>query len=399
MKYKIPYGNSYQILNTDKPITIIKPNKYKPDKIFFDFEDFDNFLKDKDNLLVIVNDHSRITPTEKILDFIFDRIIKISNLKFIIATGTHPLKDIKKIKKIFGKYYRKISDKILIHNGLKGDFVYLGTTSYKTEVYYNKIITKFDSILTIGGVEPHYFAGFSGGRKSLFPGIAKYHSIEQNHKLALKDDAKILDITSNPVSLDMEEAVQFLQKNIYSVQVVNNDQADILFLSQGNIKKSFYQAVDWAKEYFTVKIKQKQDLVISVVEHPFDRNFYQAHKGLENTKNILNKNGTMILTAKCSEGIGNDNFYKLLKKASTVDNILDFIDKNYKLGYHKTAKILQFIENNNLIMVTDIPKSLFSGINIKIFSHIREAFDFANKKTADNIALVHNSAICVPVIY
>ena len=398
MEIKLPYGNFYQTLDlNNNTVTILKPNEILHVNPVLDLDDFIKYLKAVDNLLVLVNDHSRITPTKKIFDYIFDALKTVKRLKFIIATGTHPLSDIKKVKKIFGKYYEKIADDILIHDGLHGSYKYFGTTSFGTKVFFNKIITEFDNILTIGGVEPHYFAGFSGGRKSLFPGIASYQSIESNHKLALEKESEIMNTGTNPVSLDMEEAVSLVGKNIYSIQVVNDEKGRILFISQGDIRKSFYKAVEFAKEYFTVNIKDKQDIVISVVEAPFDRNFYQAHKGLENTKNILKEKGMMILVAKCSEGIGNDNFYKLLKKTSNMDNVFSYIKRNYKLGYHKTAKILQFLQNHKLILVTDMPPSYFSGINIEVYSDVQDAI---NSLPIDNrkIAIVFNAAVCVPFV-
>ena len=393
---KIPYGDSYLNLSLKSDVRILKMEE-KTGNISFDYDDFKNFVKNLSNLLVIVNDHSRITPTDKVLELIASDLDNIKNLKFLVATGTHRKTTDKELKRIFGTFLQRYKNRISIHNGMNGDFDYFGTTTYHTKVYYNSILNRYDNILVIGGVEPHYFAGFSGGRKSIFPGIAAYQSIENNHKLALKEKSKILALSDNPVNLDIEEAVSFVKKNIYSIQVVSNEKGEIKFISQGDLNRSFYQAVDFAMKYFTVPVKSRVDLLIAVVESPFDRNFYQAHKGLENTKTILKKGGTMILVAECAEGIGNDNFYKLLKKSSEVKNILQYIEKNYKLGYHKTAKIMEFIRNHKLILISDIKKEKFENTGINVEYDLRKAID-DNIKGENSVAVVFNAAVTVPTM-
>ena len=394
MEYKIPFGKKIQKITTDKQIVILKKEESINVDINFDLNHFRNFTQHIESLLIIVNDHSRITPTIKILDIIFNEIKKISHIRFIIATGTHRMPSQDEQKKIFGKYFDSISKKIIIHKGNSEDVDFYGTTNWGTNVYFNSILKKYKNVLAIGGVEPHYFAGFSGGAKSFFPGIAHYNSIEQNHKLALKSTSVILNTKSNPVSLDIWEAVSFLKNKIYSIQCVNDKDGNLRYVAQGNLKESFKKAVSFAKSEFSIKVNEKADILVTVVNSPFDKNFYQAHKGLENTKSILKKGGIMILVAECSEGIGKDNFYKLLHNKTLLT------ENNYKLGYHKTAKILEFLSYHKLFFVTDIKPSLFYGINIEIFNSIQKAFDKAIKilPNAKNICIVHNSAVTVPIV-
>ncbi len=393
---QIPYGDDFIDLKMRKEPIIIKMNDFKGE-YYFDFFHFANFSKRIDNLLIIVNDHSRNTPTAEIISFIDRAIEKIEDIRFIIATGTHRATTFEEKKKIFGDYFYKYKTRITDHNGVSGEYDFYGVTSYNTKVYYNKILKRYNNILVIGGVETHYFAGFSGGRKSIFPGIAAYESIENNHKLALRRSAKIMSLNDNPVNLDMIEAVGLLKKNIYSIQVVNDKQGNIKFISQGNLYLSFEKAVNFAKKYYTVPIRNKVDLLLSIVEKPFDRNFYQAHKGVENTKSILKSGGSMILIAKCSEGIGNDSFYRLLKKVHKEDNIFRFIEKNYKLGYHKTAKIVEFLNDHRLILISDLEKSLFEGTKIELEQNLQKIYQVLEEE-AKSVAVVFNAAICVPVI-
>ena len=193
--------------------------------------------------------------------------------------------------------------------------------------------------------------------------------------------------------MDIWETVSFLDNNIYSIQCVNDENGDLRYIAQGNLHESFKKAVDFAKQFFTINVNKKADIIISVVNSPFDKNLYQAHKGLENTKSILKKNGVMILVSECSEGIGQNTFYKRLQSKTPLT------EKNYKLGYHKTAKILDFISSYKLFLVTKMQASLFKDINIKIFDCPQKAFDKAIKFLPDakTIYLIYNSAVVVPI--
>jgi len=129
----------------------------------------EDFLRTQAAVLFIVNDATRPTRTSEVLDTI-ERYIQNKDLQFLVATGAHRAPNEQELRMIFGKYYKDYQDRILIHDARnKGALEHYGKTRYGNELWLNKAITRFERIFVIGSVEPHYFAGFTGGRKSILP--------------------------------------------------------------------------------------------------------------------------------------------------------------------------------------------------------------------------------------
>ncbi|MCP4672877.1 MAG: DUF2088 domain-containing protein, partial [Desulfobacula sp.] len=212
MKIDVPYdkeGSMSAVINDDINVKFLEANDVEigdEDKNIqaainapINSKNFKEFLSDAKKVLVIVNDATRPTPTKKILEFIFDDL-KQTDFNFIIATGAHRGPSQEEYLQIFGSFYEQIKKRIIVHDARADeDMVYLGDSSNGTQMYVNKAGVEADKIIIISSVEPHYFAGYTGGRKSFLPGIAGYKTIEQNHKLALVPEAKSLALEGNPV--------------------------------------------------------------------------------------------------------------------------------------------------------------------------------------------------------
>ena len=358
------------------------------------------FVAAAKNILLIVNDGFRNTPTAKILDAIFFEI-RTKIYKILVATGTHRVPTDKELRIILGKYYEFLEDRTVSHDAKdEREMFYLGVTSFGTEVYVNNLAMKADKILVIGSVEPHYFAGFTGGRKSFLPGIAAYETIEQNHNLALNENAKTFALSGNPVHEDMDEALGKINKDIFSIQTVLDDHNNIAAVFAGNIHDSFQKAAEQCKEIYAYKIDELADIVVAVVKSPLDKNLYQAHKGIENGKLALKKDGIIILVAECPEGIGNDNFYRLLSSCSTPKEVLAKVKENYVLGYHKSAKIAELCDSAQIWALTEMKPEDLEKIFIKPVFSLQDAIEKALEiKGKDaKIILLEDSGVTVPVL-
>ena len=283
---KVPIGNEVETIQNAVSNPINSSN-------------FHDFLKDSKDILFIVNDATRPTPTAKVLDIIYDDI-KGYNIKFIVATGIHRAPTEDEYVQIFGKHYQEFKDIIYAHDSKKEeDMVYLGTSKNGTEMLVNKIGVDADKIVIIGSVEPHYFAGYTGGRKSFLPGIASYKTIEQNHKLALSPKAKSLALEGNPVHEDMIDALKTVKKDIFAIMTILDMDHNIYAATSGNIYDSFTAAIDKANDVFVVKIKEKADIVVSVAKFPMDIDLYQSQKAIDNAKLALKEDGILIVVSKC----------------------------------------------------------------------------------------------------
>jgi nickel-dependent lactate racemase len=356
------------------------------------------FLKDARDVLFIVNDPTRPTPTARIIDMIQDDIAG-QKVSFIVATGIHRAPTEEEYIQIFSeKYYKKYKDVIHSHDAKRDEMVYLGTSKNGTVMKVNRLGVDAHKIVIISSVEPHYFAGYTGGRKSFLPGIAAHETIEQNHKLALKQEACALKLKGNPVHEDMIDALSTVKKEIFTISTVLDKKHRIYAATAGDIYKSMEAAVSKAEEVFCAKIPQKADIVVSVVKFPSDIDLYQAQKGIDNAKYALKEGGILLLVAKCRMGIGEESFVKLLSSASSPKDALDRIEKKFVVGYHKAAKMAEVGLWAQTWAVTDLDPKLLESIFIRPFSSLQTALDEARKEKGNDakVLVLLDGSLTIP---
>ncbi|MFC1726044.1 nickel-dependent lactate racemase [candidate division KSB1 bacterium] len=358
------------------------------------------FLSDSKDVLFIVNDATRPTPTAKVLDIIYDDI-KDFNVKFIVATGIHRAPTDEEYVQIFGKYYDVFKDRIFSHDAkAEKDMVYLGKSKNGTEMYVNKLGVDAHKIVIIGSVEPHYFGGFTGGRKAFLPGIASFKTIEQNHKLALKHEAKSLALEGNPVHEDMIDALGTVKKEVFSIQTVLDKDHKIYAATAGDLFESFDAAINKSHDVFVVKIKEKADIVVSSVKFPGDIDLYQSQKGIDNGKLALKEGGILILTSTCRSGVGHASFVDLLSSCDSPAAVLKKIEKEFVVGWHKAAKMAEIGLWAQTWAVTNLEPELLKKIFIRPFNSIQEAVNEALKEKGPD-AKVHfmlDGGMTVPMV-
>jgi len=410
MNYKISVdSNQINLEILHNPVEIIKPEEvavFDQEKLIkeslqnpIDSHDLQTFIQDKRNILIIVNDGSRNTPTQIVISAIYN-YIKDKNFKFIVALGTHREPTQVELDRIFGKFYDEFKDRIFCHDSQNDEMTNLGITSRGTPISINSEVIKADGVIVISSVEPHYFAGFTGGRKSFLPGVAAFQSIEKNHKLALMDEAKILELEGNPVHEDMMEATKMVTTETFCILTVLDTNDKAFYSTSGNIHSTLKNASKKVIEVFAPKVKEQVDIIIAINQPPLNKNLYQSQKGLENCKSILNENGIFILVSRCNEGIGNNAFYELMASAKTPDEVFQKVEKNYKLGYHKAAKFVSFMQKNKLWMVSEMEDNVLNNIFIRNFSSLQEAVNKAVilKGKDAKIVIIQNAGITVPRI-
>lgn len=389
MEFDIPYGMESVRVSVDVAFEVLLPNKVelsdeyelikqalqKPfgDSTFFEFVDA------AEKLLVIVNDATRPTPTAKIIDFLFPVFRTHPNVQFLIATGVHRAPTDEEFRFIFGQHFDALRDKIVVHDARKErDMVHLGTSLNGTEMHLNRLLVEAENVIAIGSVEPHYFAGYTGGRKSFLPGVASYKTIEMNHKLALSDDARSLSLEGNPVHEDMVDAMQVLHGlKVFSIQTVLSGDHKLYAVTAGDLHQSFDAAIKYAHQVFCVPLQKKGNIVITVAPHPMDIDLYQSQKALDNGKLALVDKGILIMVSKCRMGVGEEAFLDLLCRASTPEGVLKILDEEYQLGFHKAAKMAQIARMADMWAVTDLEDKIVKKAMMKPYASLQTALDDA----------------------
>lgn len=247
----------------------------------------------------------------------------------------------------------------------------------------NKLVFASERIIVTGSVEPHYFAGFTEGRKAFLPGVAGYQTIVANHKLALNEAAHSLALEGNPVHEDMMDALQLIKAPMFAHMTVLDKEQQIAAVTSGDLVVSFTKAVVIAKQIFCVQIPRQADVVVSVAKFPMDINLYQSQKAIDNGALAVKDGGTLILVSSCREGIGDQIFADLLSQSSTPDEAMKTIEQGYKLGYHKAAKMAAVSKRINVQAMTELEDAQLTSLFIEPVHDLQKAIDKALQKAKD----------------
>ncbi|MBP5395188.1 MAG: nickel-dependent lactate racemase [Candidatus Methanomethylophilaceae archaeon] len=360
-------------------------------------ESLEKFLEGGKDIVFIVNDGTRPTPTAKVLDALSKRM-DLRKARYLIATGTHRDMTEEEYNNVFGSHYQELKDRIVVHDAKKSECVYLGDAKSGTPMEVNKVAVDADRMVIITSVEPHYFAGYTGGRKSFLPGVASYRTVEANHKLAMSKEAQSLALEGNPVHEDMMDALEQIKgKKIFTIQMVLDRHQNIYKVASGDINKAFAQAVEWANQVFVVPIPEKADVVISVAPYPMDVDLYQSQKALDNGKWALKEGGKIIMVSKCREGIGHPTFLTQLSSSKDPKQVLENLKSEYKLGYHKAAKMAEIAVWADIWAVTDLDPEIISAANITPFPSVDAAVKKALAENPDaRILILSDGSVTIP---
>lgn len=313
--------------------------------------------------LFVVNDAYRPTPTARIVKWLNQAGRINQSARILIATGCHQAPNDSQLKEILGTLCSEMQHRVLVHNAdSSDDMIELGETPDGEKVQINRHFRRAQNPVVIGSVEPHYFAGFTGGRKSIFPGLCDYETTARNHRLAANFTAAPLKLEGNPVEEHLQSLMRFVSsKNIFGIQLVCGQEQKIQAIFCGELDKAFRQAVSFSRRVYAVEAKRKYDLILAEVRPPLDSNLYQLQKSLENCQTAVVDGGTIILFSRCHEGIGQDSFYKLAERWHKGDKLESELKSDF--GVHKLSRVYEIGRRINVFLYSE----LAAGVPDKVF--------------------------------
>lgn len=279
----------------------------------------DELINPGDSVLIVVPDATRQTASGQVVNLLVRRLIANGTLahdiRIIFATGIHrKVTEDEKTTILTPFIVQRI--KTLDHDPRDlMQLVNMGSTSGGIPVELNRALFAHDHIITVGGVTFHYFAGFTGGRKLICPGLASSRTISGTHKLAFDCerrtrregvDTGLLD--GNAVHEAFMEAASHAPPT-FAINTIVDDDGNAVEIYSGDWIESHTAACDAYAARHTVTISEKRDLVVvSCGGYPFDINMIQAHKALDAAARACNAGGTILFLAQCREGLGRDDF-------------------------------------------------------------------------------------------
>jgi nickel-dependent lactate racemase len=275
------------------------------------------FLTGKQQILVVVSDATRRTGSREIVSNLTEYFskydIKYEELNIIISTGIHRPPTDEEVSTLLGDQRPPNSRLISYRADDREALVYVGRTSAGNEVHLHHSLIRADAVIVCGGVGFHYFAGFSGGRKSIMPGLAAVESLSFNHNLIFSGSqdgrhpaARTASLDGNPVHEDMMEAMAMIgHEKLFMINTLFSPQGEMTDVICGHPVHSHREACRRYLEEHSVVIPRLADVVVaSAGGFPRDINMIQSHKAIEMARYALKPGGVLVVLAACREGMG-----------------------------------------------------------------------------------------------
>ncbi|HBM80955.1 MAG TPA: nickel-dependent lactate racemase [Clostridiaceae bacterium] len=366
---EIKYGSGEISIKSNKNMRILENNRESsmPDLHKIAKKRFENPIcsptlsrivheENPKNIVIIINDITRPTPYDLLLEPMLKELeaagVKKRNITILIATGMHrPMAD-GEITDMLGS---KIAGEYKIVNHLAGGrMTYIGHLAYGIPISINPLVAKADLLLSVGVIAPHYMAGYSGGRKSVLPGVCGIETIKKHHALMCLKGSRTLNIEGNPFNETMVEAASYAKLRFIANAVADSG-GNIADIVTGHYLYAWREGVKICETLSTVEIDRLGDLaVVSPGGYPKDINMYQAQKAIENASYCLKAGAPIILIAECREGFGNKTFKEWIDDAKCPEDIADRIKKEFQLGGHKAYSIARVIMEHPIYLMSGL---------------------------------------------
>ncbi len=280
-----------------------------------------------------VCDITRPAPNRKVLPHVIRALeaggMARENITILIATGLHREATSAELEEILGPALLRCHP-VYSHRAREVDEqVFLGETSTGTQVFVDRRFVEADLRITLGFIEPHLMAGFSGGRKLISVGLAGERTIKRLHSPLFMRDAKATEgsFPDNPLHRELLE-IAAMAGHDFMVDVALTDSRAIAAVFAGDPVVAHAAGVKFVRQSTLAQVPEPADAVITTSGgYPLDLTFYQAVKGLTAASHIVKQGGELLLTAACSEGLGGPEFSDLVRVAEGSSALLDLLAK------------------------------------------------------------------------
>lgn len=395
---RVPYGTKFMEIKVPASAEVITPERVgiplsnleaRLEEVLSNpigANSLERLVKENQNVTIIIDDHTRATPTQRILPIVLKKIEnKTNKIRIIIATGMHRNPTKKEIERKLGEYAKKYEVKV--HNARdEENLVGIGKMLCNTELKINKEVASADFVLAIGSIAPHPYAGFSGGAKCILPGVADKNSIISSHLLNIFPSCTIGKIEGNPMAEEIKNAGELAGLN-FIINTILDRNGEVVDIVCGHPIKAFEIGVKLSTELYTCEYWGKADIIIITPGgYPKDSTLYLAARALKTSELMLKEKGVIILIAKCQESL-----YKESEKLLSYD-IEDFLraDPQDLISFY-------ILNKYNVFLVSDIEEKYLRRLGIRVFNNFDDAMRNAIiEKGVDPTVLIVPDAYIIP---
>ena len=286
--------------------------------------------KGKNRIVLVTSDHTRAVPSKLTLPLLLEEIRRgnpEADITILIATGLHRATTEEEQRRMFGDAIVD-NEKIVVNQAfVDEDFEKVCDLPSGAELWVNKVALHCDLLVTKGFIEPHFFAGFSGGRKSILPGICNAATVNENHSYkAISSPYSTTGVLEhNPIHEDMVCAARAVNVQ-FIMNVALNAEKKVIAAFAGDLEQAHEKGVTFVRSLAQCPSVEGDIVITSNGGYPLDQNLYQSPKAVATAEACCREGGVIIMCASCCDGMGGTHFEKLIVKG-TVDEIDAYLSK------------------------------------------------------------------------
>ena len=372
-KIPLPFPDRTDIFQIHEPDKKITPSLFATRLR----DELERLNPDLSDIAIVVGDKTRLCGYPKYLPVLIDTLKNAGadpdGMTLFIAYGTHALQTDKECLEAYGSVYQNVP---FVHHDCMDDtcFVNFGTTSRGTSVLIRRDIVETKFLITFGAISHHYFAGYGGGRKLIFPGLGHKASIYHNHGLFLDQERHTLSpycqsgvLDKNPLAEDLAEFETFCPADL-AIHGMLDSRGQVCDLLPGGGTGHFRNACAEHGKHCEVRVTCDYDLVIaSCGGYPKDINFIQSHKAIEHASKFVRDDGMLIILAECQDGVGSKTFLPWFEMGSWK-NAFDRLAQYYEGNGGTALSMMSKLKRIRILMVTTLSDSICKTIGVEKIS-------------------------------
>lgn len=359
----------------------------------------------KRRVVLLASDHTRPVPSRAIVPQMLQQIRRgnpEAEITILIATGCHRGTTREELVRKFGPEICS-QERIVIHDCQKSPVVDLGTLPSGAPLRVNALAAEADLLVSEGFVEPHFFAGFSGGRKSVLPGVCSTETVFANHcsKLIDSEFAHSGCLEGNPIHRDMVEGARRAGLR-FIVNAVINGAHETVAAFAGDLEQAHLAGVNYVNSLCRMEVEQQAGIVITGNGgYPLDQNVYQAVKAISTANIVARPGGVIIMCAACEDGHGGETFYRTFTQnnaAQILENIRRVPMEQTQQDQWQSQILAKAMVNHPIILVSTLPAPFVEKMGLIAAGNLEEAIQKADSmlKTEERILVLPDGIGCIP---
>ena len=362
--------------------------------------------KGKKNVVLIASDHTRPVPSKVIVPPMLREIREgnpDADITILISTGCHRGTTREELVSKFGEEI-VANEKIVVHDCDNSPLVHIGTLPSGGDLIINRLVVDADLVCSEGFIEPHFFAGFSGARKSILPGIASRTTVMANHcsEFIADPHARTGLLAGNPIHKDMVFAAR-AAKLAFICNVVINAEKEAIFAVAGDMEEAHEAGCSFLSSLCKVDAKPADIVITTNGGYPLDQNIYQAVKGMTAAEATVKPGGVIIMLAKSNDGHGGEHFYHQMADEPDIEKTLALFlsrGRNETVpDQWQTQIFIRVLQRATVVYMSDAPDEMVKGLHMIPVHSLEEAMakaeEILGKKDATVTAIPDGVSVMV----